>query len=97
MVKRALFAVELAKLENMEVTDEEVNQEIEAIAAKEGRKALAIRAALEADKKLDSLQEEILARKMDNFLLENNTVKTEPAKGADDTDSDSADEPTTEE
>lgn len=81
-VKQALLLPELAKLENLEVSDEDVEKEINEMAEKSGRKPLAVRARLEAEKKLDALRDELRGRKVQDFLLANNTVEkvAAPAK-----------------
>ena len=64
----------MGKLEEFEITDEDVEEEIKVIAERAGRKPLAVRASLEAEKHLESLKNELLDRKVGEFLLENNTV-----------------------
>lgn len=81
MIKQGLLRAELAKVENLEVSEEEIDKEIERMAEEQGRKPLAVRAKLEADKQLDGMREELLNRRITEFLLENNTVKeVEPGK-----------------
>ncbi|MCH8333773.1 trigger factor, partial [Candidatus Sumerlaeota bacterium] len=80
LCKQALLCTELARIEKLEVVDEDVEKAISDIAEREGRKALAVRARLEADKKLDTLRDELLQAKVNDFLLEHNTVKFEPAE-----------------
>lgn len=80
-VKYNLIIGEIAKRENLQITDEEVSNEIEQIAEKEGRKPLAVRAELEKEKRLESLKNDLFVRKVENFLLENtkiNYVKEQP-------------------
>lgn len=81
LIKQGLIRAELAKVENLEVSDEDLDKEIERMAEEQGRKPLAVRAKLEADKRLDGLREELLNQRITDFLLENNKVKeVEPGK-----------------
>lgn len=81
MIKQGLIRAELAKVENLEVSEEDLDKEIERMAEEQGRKPLAVRAKLEADRQLDSLREELLQSRITDFLLEHNTVKeVEPEK-----------------
>ncbi|MBI1785169.1 trigger factor [Candidatus Sumerlaeota bacterium] len=81
-IKYAYVLAEVAKVEKLEVTEEELEKEIAAMAEKSGRKPLAIRAKLEAEKRLDSLKNQLLDRKTADFLLANNTVEKVAAKPA---------------
>lgn len=74
-VKQSLLLNELAKHENLEVTDEDLDKEINELAERTGRKPLAVRAKLEADKRLDDLRANLRSRKVYDFLLANNTVE----------------------
>lgn len=75
MVKQSLLRQKLVELEGLEVTDAEVDAEIEKMAEAAGRKALAVRAKLEADKQLDQLKGDLLQGKVTDFLLAENTVE----------------------
>lgn len=75
LVKRSLVMGKLAELEKLEVSDEDVEKEIAEIAERAGRKSLAIRAQLEADGRLDALSDQLLQRKVGDFLIENNSVQ----------------------
>ncbi|MBI3735796.1 trigger factor, partial [Candidatus Sumerlaeota bacterium] len=81
-IKYAYVLAQVAKVEKLEVTEEELEKEIAAMAEKSGRKPLAIRAKLEAEKRLDSLKNQLLDRKTADFLLANNTVEKVAAKPA---------------
>ncbi|OPZ07787.1 MAG: Trigger factor [candidate division BRC1 bacterium ADurb.BinA292] len=88
-VKLNLLLEAIAKRESLEVGDADVDQEIAQMAEKSGRKPLAVRARLEAQKQLDQVKSNIERRKLVDFLLANNEVKyvpakprTEPAEGA---------------
>jgi trigger factor len=82
LIKQGLLRAELAKIEKLEVSDEDVEKEIARLADEQGRKTLAVRARLEADKKLDALREELLDRRIVEFLIENNKVKEVEPKAA---------------
>lgn len=79
-VKAGLLRAELVKVENLEVSDDDIEQEIARLAEEAGRKPLAIRAQLEANNQLDGLRDELMSRRVNDFLLENNTVKEVAAK-----------------
>ena len=74
-VQTVLLLQSIAGNEKIEVNDEDVNKEIERIAEESGRKPLAIRAALEARKEFDSFKDNLLYKKVTDFLLENVEVK----------------------
>ncbi|MBN1900338.1 trigger factor [Candidatus Sumerlaeota bacterium] len=76
-VKTMLLLREIIKAEKMEVSDEELNAEIGKLAEKEGRKALAVRAKLEAEKKLESFRDSLISEKVKNFLMEKNNIQYE--------------------
>ena len=75
MVKMNLLISAIAEKEQLEVTDEDVDKEIERRAEAEGRKPLAIRARLEAEKGLDGLRSNLRTTKVEEFLMANNTIK----------------------
>ncbi len=79
-VKRELLTLEIAKTEKLEVTDADVDKEIERMAEESGRKALAVRARLEANKELDGLRSRLERSKIADFLIEHNEIKNVPAK-----------------
>lgn len=64
MVYKAI--IDSAKIE---VSEEDINKEIEIIAAEQGRKPLAIRAQLEARKQLDKFKEGLLTKKCVDTLI----------------------------
>jgi len=64
-----LIYMAIAKSEKINVTEEDVDKEIEILAEKQGRKPLAIRGHLEANKKLDLLRGAILKKKTADFLI----------------------------
>lgn len=80
LVRVGLLLDTMAKQENLTVTDEDVEREIEKMAELQGRKALAVRARLEASKQLDQFREQISRQKLNDFLIEHNTLEKVPAK-----------------
>lgn len=82
LIKQGMLRAELAKLEKLEVTEEDIEKEIARMAEEQGRKPLAVRARLEADKKLDGLRDELLDRRITEFLIENNKVREVEPKPA---------------
>ena len=79
-VKHSLLMKEISTVETLEVTDEDVDKAIEEVAQRTSRKALAVRARLEAQKQLDQFRQEVGQRKIGDFLIENNTIEKVPAK-----------------
>ena len=74
LVKANMLINAIAQQEKIETNDEDVDKEIERRAEAEGRKALAIRARLEAEKQLDGLKRQLLVDKVEDFLMEKNTI-----------------------
>lgn len=74
---KANYLIEaIAKQEEIAVTDEDVEKEIERRAEEEGRKPLAIRAKLEKEEGgLEQLKRQLEMSKVEDFLLEKNTIK----------------------
>jgi trigger factor len=75
LVKTLLLLAEIAKLQKIEATDEDVDKEIERMAVMANRKPLAIRARLEAEKRLEGLKDDILNEKVAEFLFTNANVQ----------------------
>ena len=65
----------IAETEGIDVTDEDLEAEINRLAEQSGRKPLAVRARLEAQQMLDQMREELRRRKIGAFLLEHNEIK----------------------
>ncbi len=79
-VKRDIMLANIARKENIEVTDEDVNQTIDRIAEAEGRRPLAIRARMERENRLDDLKGELLITKVNELLLSKTKInKVAPA------------------
>lgn len=80
-VKAAMIGNAIGEAENLKANDADVDAEIAKMAEESGRKPLAVRAKLEAQKQLDSFRHELTRRKVNDFLLANNTVnKVAPKK-----------------
>lgn len=82
-IKAMVLADAIAKKENIEATEEDVNAALEERAAEEGRKPLAIRAALEKRREMDNFVENVRLRKVRSFLLSKASVKAVEAKKED--------------
>jgi trigger factor len=81
LVKINLLIGAIAAKEKLEVSDDDVDKEIERQAQASGRKPLAVRARLEAEKRLDSLRQDLVLQKVEDFLIEKNTISyVEPKK-----------------
>ncbi|MCX7717778.1 MAG: trigger factor [Candidatus Sumerlaeaceae bacterium] len=74
-VKGFLLAEAIARKENIEATEADIAAALEQRAAEEGRKPLAIRAALEKERKFDQFVEQVRFDKLRAFLLSHNTIK----------------------
>lgn len=74
MVRVGFLVSAIAKAEGIEATEEDVEKEIAKRAEEAGRKPLAIRAQLERQGELDSLQEDLKLDATANFLIENNKI-----------------------
>lgn len=83
--KYHLILGEIAKREEISVSDEDLNKEMAQIGEKDGRKALAIRAELEAEKKLDNFKNDLFVRKVETFLFENANLKYVKKKKSEET------------
>jgi trigger factor len=70
-VRNNLVLEAIAKEEKLEVSEEEINKELDNMAETYKRSAEEIRSILAANGSLDSLSEELLLRKTIDFLLEN--------------------------
>jgi len=73
-VRNNLVLEAVGKAENIEVSDEEVNQELEKMAESYKRPAEEIRGILEGNGSLDSLRDEVKLRKTIEVLVENSKV-----------------------
>ena len=73
-VRNNLVLEAVGKAENIEVSDEEVNQELEKMAESYKRPVEEIRGILEGNGSLDSLRDEVKLRKTIDVLVENSKV-----------------------
>jgi trigger factor len=73
-VKLQLLLRELAKIENLEVTDADMDAEIAKIAERTKRNPLGVRARLEATKELDRFREQLRVRKLEDLVLAASTI-----------------------
>lgn len=81
-VRNNLVLEAIGKQENLEVTEEDVNEELNNMAASFKRSVDEIRQILESNGSLDSLKEEVLLRKTIDFLLANSKEVDAPAEEA---------------
>lgn len=80
-VRWAFILKRVARAENVEVTDEEIDAEIEKLADATGRTAAVIRANLTKENRLDSIKEQIENRKALELVLTSADIKTEEFEG----------------
>jgi trigger factor len=73
-VRNNLVLEAVAKAENIEVTDEELNEELDKMAQTYKRSVEEIRAILAANGNLESMKSELVVKKTIDFLLENSKV-----------------------
>ncbi|ANY72417.1 trigger factor [Paenibacillus ihbetae] len=83
-VRNNLVLEAIAKEEKLEVSEEEINKELDNMAETYKRSAEEIRSILAANGSLDSLSEELLLRKTIDFLLEN-SVEGAPVENKEET------------
>lgn len=82
IAKVTMLLQDIARKENLAVTEEDVEQAIAELAERQGRKPLAVRARLEAQRQLDAFREQVARQKINDFLLANNTVNKVAPKPA---------------
>jgi trigger factor len=81
-VKNYLISRQVSKLFEVMPTEEDINAELERIAAQSGRKPLAIRAQLEAKKQWDQFVEDLTLKVTNDKIIEKATVKTKEVTAA---------------
>lgn len=74
-VKLSYIAAEIAKVEELSVTEEDVDGHITAMAARYGMTGDQLRAELEKRETIDDLRSDVLSDKVFGFLLENAKIK----------------------
>ena len=74
-VRIDLAVLSIAKEQNIQVAEEDLERAIERMAEREGRRPLAIRARLERERRLEALRSELLVDKVNDFLISKTRVK----------------------
>jgi trigger factor len=74
-IKRLIMIQQVAKQENIQVTDQDVDGEISRIAAYQQLKPQEAKDRLQSEKELDRLRDNLLERKVIDFLISQATVK----------------------
>ena len=74
-IKRLIMVQQVAKQENIQVTDQDVENEISRIAAYQQLKPEEVKDRLRGEKELDRLRDNLLERKVIDFLISQATVK----------------------
>jgi trigger factor len=74
-IKRLIMVQQVAKQENIQVTDQDVDNEISRIAAYQQLKPEEVKDRLQGEKELDRLRDNLLERKVIDFLISQATVK----------------------
>lgn len=83
--KASVILKNIARMEGIEVTDEDIDNEIERIAKKQGYDAEQLKKVIKARKDLDSFRQQVLEEKVINFLYENaEKKKKKPSKKKED-------------
>jgi trigger factor len=73
-VRRALFLDAIARQEGIEVTAEEVESELEKLAASTGKSAAALRAQLEKEERIQSFEQHLRQNKALDFIYRNANI-----------------------
>ncbi len=73
-VRRSLFLDAIAQKENLEVTDEEIDSELEKAAAGTGKTASALRAQLEKEERIQSFGDHLRQNKALDFIYRNANI-----------------------
>lgn len=79
-VKAELLVDRVASAENIDASDEDVNQEINAMAQRSGESATAVRANLTRQKALDRMKSKLRSEKTLDWLCRNSRVRTKSAE-----------------
>ncbi|MCX7049179.1 MAG: trigger factor [Candidatus Sumerlaeota bacterium] len=78
MVKGLILMDEIIRLEKIEVTEEDVEKEIERMAEEQGRRPLALRAQLEKQKKMEDVKESLQTEKARALIISKTAVTIKP-------------------
>ena len=73
-VRRSLFLDAIARQESIEVTDDEVDSELQKIAEGTGKSAAALRAQLEKEERIQSFEEHLRQNKALDFIYRNANI-----------------------
>ncbi|HYP28358.1 MAG TPA: trigger factor [Blastocatellia bacterium] len=80
-VRGSFVLDKIAEVENVEVTEDEVDQEVERIAQSFGQEPAALRARLTKDEAMDSIKEQVRNRKALDIVIASADIKTEEVEG----------------
>ncbi len=80
-VRRSLILDRIAEAEEIEVSDEELDQEIERLATARNQTAAVLRARLTKEDALDSIKEQVRTRKALDFVIDSAELRTEEVDG----------------
>jgi trigger factor len=73
-VRRSLFLDAIARQENIELTDEDINSELQKFAEGTGKSATALRAQLEKEERIHSFEEHLRQNKALDFIYRNANI-----------------------
>jgi len=74
-VRRSIFLDAIARQEGIEVTEEEMNSELQNLAEGSGKSSAAVRAQLEKEQRIESLEEHLRQNKALDFIYRNANIK----------------------
>ena len=74
-LKLSLILGKIAEAEKIEVTDDDLENEIHRYAISQGKTPVSVRSELQRSGKLDDLQAEMLSAKVVNFIVEHADIK----------------------
>lgn len=95
MTRHMILVDEIGRIEEINPSDEDLDKEIERLAEEQGRRPLAVRAQMEAQKQLDQVKDGLRATKVTDFLLEKATVTYKLAEEAKEEEATETDAPET--
>jgi trigger factor len=77
MVRRSMILEAIARQESFEISDEEIDSELEKIAEESNKSAAAIKAQLEKEGRIDGLKQHLLENKAFDFIYRNAKITVE--------------------
>ncbi len=86
MIHQELLMLEIARLENIEVSDEQVDAEIEKMAADKGLPLPMLKAEYQKDDRVDQLRHSLLEKKVFDFAVAKVKITQKPQPAAEDAD-----------